>query len=128
MTFIDDHTRICWVYLIRKKSEVEKRLQTTMRSMDSADAQHRRTLGGIVSQGDALKLEYQNVCTRSVQQQQEDDKVRSAGSKLEALQKEISEKEQTLAEQRAANEEMKREVMRLRHEAQVAKRRARLNI
>ena len=24
MTFIDDHTRLCWVYLIREKSEVEK--------------------------------------------------------------------------------------------------------
>ena len=24
VTFIDDHTRICWVYLISKKSEVEK--------------------------------------------------------------------------------------------------------
>ena len=24
MTFIDDHTRICWVYLMREKSEVER--------------------------------------------------------------------------------------------------------
>ena len=24
MTFIDDHTRLCWIYLMREKSEVEK--------------------------------------------------------------------------------------------------------
>ena len=24
MTFIDDHTHICWVYLMREKSEVER--------------------------------------------------------------------------------------------------------
>ena len=24
MTFIDDHTRLCWVYLMREKSEVER--------------------------------------------------------------------------------------------------------
>ena len=114
--------------LKRRKAEVEKRLQTTMRAMDSADAQHRRTLGGILSQGDALKLEYQSVCSRSVQQQAEDDKARATNSKFESLQKQLAEKEQILAEQRSANESMKREVMRLRHEARVAKRRERLNI
>ena len=24
MTFIDDHTRLCWVYLMKKKSDVEQ--------------------------------------------------------------------------------------------------------
>lgn len=27
MTFIDDHTRICWIYLLEKKSEVEQRFK-----------------------------------------------------------------------------------------------------
>lgn len=27
VTFIDDHTRLCWVYLMEKKSEVEQRFQ-----------------------------------------------------------------------------------------------------
>lgn len=27
VTFIDDHTRLCWVYLTEKKPEVEQRFQ-----------------------------------------------------------------------------------------------------
>ena len=27
VTFIDDHTRVCWVYLLEKKSEVEQRFK-----------------------------------------------------------------------------------------------------
>ena len=27
MTFIDDHTRLCWVYLMNSKSKVEKLLK-----------------------------------------------------------------------------------------------------
>ena len=45
MTFIDDHTRVCWVYLMEKKSEVEQRFQDFQDFFNMIKNQFNTTIG-----------------------------------------------------------------------------------
>lgn len=114
--------------LRRKKDEAEQRAAASLKQLQSAERQHNRNMGAVTAQQEQLKIEYQEVCSRQIQREDEEDAVRNTAIQYEKLLAQLQEAEAALFQRRADNEGMKREIARLNHDIKAAKRREKLFI
>lgn len=109
--------------LKRKLSESEKRNFSLQRTIHKIEHHHKMQLDATVREGDNLQY---SIKTQEVQTQiqlKENDKLKNLMGKLQLLKNKLETRENELINERTDNESLKREINRLKHESQIAKRR-----